>query len=90
MKVFGINTKVLSWLSLELEKQDEKWGEDRHQENYTWLAIALEELGESSQAILHDNYGGEHAGTIKKELIQLTCVCLQWLNDIEIQERGSE
>lgn len=66
----------------EMQQQDKKWGADRHQEPLTWLAILTEEIGEIAQAILHDQHGGNHAGTLEIELVQAIAVGLQWLKDI--------
>lgn len=66
-------------------RQDEKWGEQNHND-YTWLAVLTEEVGEVAQAALHDEFGGKAAGTLKKELIQVAAVALSWL---ECTERRS-
>ncbi|HCB0601860.1 TPA: MazG-like family protein [Klebsiella pneumoniae] len=62
---------------VEMRRQDEKWGSDRDQHPFVWLAILGEEFGELSQAMLHDNFGGTHAGTARGEAIQVAAVALQ-------------
>jgi NTP pyrophosphatase (non-canonical NTP hydrolase) len=73
---------ILNHILDELNRQNEKWGEQNH-DNYTWLAILTEEVGELSQAILHDEYGGRAAGNVKTELEQVAAVAVQWLESIE-------
>ena len=72
----------------EREKQDQKWGEQNHND-YIWLAILSEELGEVSQAILQTDFGGKHSGKTKEELIQLAAVAIAWLECIERRKRQS-
>ena len=62
----------------ERQFQNEKWGEQNH-DDYRWLAILTEEVGELAQAILHDEFGGRAAGTAVAELVQVAAVAVQWL-----------
>jgi NTP pyrophosphatase (non-canonical NTP hydrolase) len=62
--------------------QDARWGEQNH-DDYRWLAILVEEVGELAQAMLHDEFGGSHAGTAPTELVQVAAVAVQWLECIE-------
>lgn len=56
--------------------QDAKYGEENKANTpYRWLTIAGEELGEVAKAILD----GEPKENLKRELIQLAAVCVQWL-----------
>ncbi|CDH19935.1 MazG-like family protein [Xenorhabdus bovienii] len=61
----------------EMNRQDEKWGADRNHHPFIWNAILNEEVGEFAQAILHDEFGGEHAETAREELVQIAAVALQ-------------
>lgn len=72
----------------ERARQTAKWGEQDH-DNYRWLAILMEEVGELAQAILHDEFGGAHAGTNQTELIQVAAVAVQWLECMERLKQGS-
>lgn len=70
------------WLVLiqaERKRQDEKWGEQNHNDE-KWLAILVEEVGELAQAILK---GGK---TTLGELVQTTAVGVVWLEAIERRE----
>ena len=62
---------------LERARQDQKWGEQNHDDLY-WLGIIMEELGEAAKAIIE----GDHA-RIHKELVQTTAVGLAWLECLE-------
>lgn len=65
----------------EREFQDEKWGEQNH-DDLTWFAILSEEVGEVAQSMLHDKFGGHSAGTVSQELTQVAAVAVQWLQCI--------
>ena len=73
---------VLNQIRAERERQNKKWGEQNH-DDYRWLAILTEEVGELAQAILHDEFGGSHAGTAKTELVHVAAVAVQWLECME-------
>ena len=68
--------KAMLPVFLERLRQLEKWGDQRH-DTMTWLAILSEEVGEAAKAALHDVYGGKHAGEFLDEIIQVTAVGLQ-------------
>lgn len=74
--------QVFGEVAIERARQNEKWGEQNH-DDYRWLAILTEEIGELAQAILHDEFGGRAAGTRNDELIQVAAVAVQWLECIE-------
>lgn len=73
---------VLSLVLAEYDRQNIKWGKQDH-DNYHWLAILTEEVGELAQAILHDEFGGSCAGNVQIELIHVAAVAVQWLECIE-------
>lgn len=77
---------VLNQIRAERERQNKKWGEQNH-DDYRWLAILTEEVGELAQAILHNEFGGSHAGTSKTELVHVAAVAVQWLECMERLER---
>ena len=70
--------KVLEEIRKERERQHHIWGDQEH-EDIWWLGILMEEVGELPQAILHDRFGGKAAGTVRKELIHVVAVGVQWL-----------
>lgn len=80
-------TKALKDVLTEMNSQDNKWGADRNQHPFLWQVILGEEFGEVCQAILHDEFGGSHAGTAREELVQVAAVALQF---IEQYDRLSE
>ncbi|HFD3847236.1 MazG-like family protein [Serratia marcescens] len=69
--------KALKSVLAEMDRQDAKWGADREHHPYVWSAILGEEVGEFSQAILHDDFGGNHANTARTEMVQVAAVALQ-------------
>ena len=77
-----LDLNILIDLAHERRRQDEKWGEQNHKDEI-WLAILSEEIGEVSQALLHNKFGGTHAGTLREELIQVAAVAIQWLDCID-------
>lgn len=77
--------KTIALVEEECQRQDERWGEQNH-DDYRWIAILSEEVGELAQAILHDEFGGAHAGTMKEELAQVAAVAMQWLEALERRE----
>lgn len=77
-----LSTKVMSDIAGERIRQNEKWGEQNH-DDYTWLAILSEEIGETAQAALHNEFGGCAKGTLRAELVQVAAVAIQWLECID-------
>ncbi len=73
--------RVIELIRAERERQMAKWGVQHHT-TFTWMAILMEEVGEASQAALHDVFGGEHAGTFKKEMIHVAAVAVQILEHL--------
>lgn len=74
----GSGTRSLHSVLIERAKQNEKWGEQNHEDLF-WLAILGEEFGETAQAILHTQTGERNAGKTRKELVHTVAVGLQWL-----------
>ena len=68
--------KTIYEINNEMERQDEKWGQQEHSDEY-WLAILGEEFGEVSKAIVEGK-----AQEIKKELLHVSAVAIQWLDCI--------
>lgn len=66
----------------ERQRQYEKWGEQNH-DDYRWLAILVEEIGELSQCALHDEFGGHAAGKLQEELVQVAAVAVSWLECLD-------
>ena len=75
MKHFS--TKAIGSVISEMNRQDKKWGADRDQHPFVWQTILSEEVGEFSQAILHDEFGGPKSGTAREEMVQVAAVALQ-------------
>jgi NTP pyrophosphatase (non-canonical NTP hydrolase) len=72
----------------ERRAQDERWGDQSHHPDLTWFAILTEEVGEVAQSILHDEFGGKAAGTLRAELVQVVTVGVAWLEAIDRRALG--
>lgn len=81
--------KALNAVGWEREAQFAKWGE-QSLNNYQWLAVLTEEVGELAQAALHDEFGGKAAGTLRDELIQVAAVAVQWLEMLEVSDETAK
>lgn len=68
-----LRQKALNLIEAERNRQDDKFGVQRHAPE-TWLLIAVEELGEVSQARLQDD-----RQAYRKELVQAAAVMVAWL-----------
>ena len=79
---------ILIEIVKERQRQDAKWGE-QNQDDFVWTAILSEEVGEASQAALHDVFGGDHAGTLRTELIHSAAVIVQWIENIDRRQEGT-
>lgn len=72
------------WSALgEMTAQDRKWGAFRQQHPFIWSTILMEEAGELAQAILHTEFGGDHAGTIRAEAVQVAAVAIQLIEQLD-------
>lgn len=80
--------QIIQQILDERERQDAKWGEQNH-DDYRWLAILTEEVGELAQAALHDEFGGKHAGTLRDELIQAAAVAVAWVECIDRRAKSA-
>ena len=70
--------QVFKAIRYEREQQYLKWGDQEH-DDYRWLAILTEEVGELAEAILHGEFGGKAEGMTVDELIHVAAVAVQWL-----------
>lgn len=77
--------RVFLDVSRERDEQTKKFGEQRHAP-LTWMAILGEEVGEANRSALHDRFGGEAAGTLRTELVQVAAVAVAILELIDQDE----
>ena len=80
---------VFEIIRMERQRQNDKWGEQNH-DDYRWLAILTEEVGELAEAILHDEFGGDAAGHTHTELIHTAAVAVQWLECMIRKHKGGD
>lgn len=81
--------RALHDVNRERERQDAKWGEQKH-DLCTWVTILTEEVGELAQAVLHDTFGGPHAEEVRMEAIHVAAVAVQISEYLDRQGRGPE
>lgn len=78
--------RTLGRVLTERDRQDRKWGEQNH-DNFTFVAVLTEEVGEVAQAALqahHENDGPERDDTdVAEELVQTAAVAVNFLGAIE-------
>jgi NTP pyrophosphatase (non-canonical NTP hydrolase) len=72
MKLTNDGMDVIALIVDERYRQDQKWGEQNHDDN-RWLAIFTEELGEIARALLEENE--EEADN---EIVQAAAVLAAW------------
>lgn len=66
----------------ERQRQDAKWGVQNH-DNWKWLAILVEEVGEAAKAILKAWEENGNPEDVRKELVEVVAVVFAWLECIE-------
>jgi NTP pyrophosphatase (non-canonical NTP hydrolase) len=64
----------------ERDRQDNKWGEQNHPDEW-WLPILVEEIGELSEAMLDAHFGmsPDKPTDVRKELVEAIAVGIAWL-----------
>lgn len=77
--------KALYALAVERTQQDEKWGQQDH-DDALWGLILAEEVGEVAQAALHTQFGGPAGGKVAAEVVQVGAVAVAWLGAVQRQE----
>lgn len=86
----GPNTeriRILMEVSRERDRQDGKWGPQRHGPA-RWLAILAEEFGEAAKEAVDLEFDGtpdmpaDIEGRLVTELVQVAAVAVAWLEDI--------
>lgn len=78
-----IQRGIFEEVARERDRQDAKWGEQNHSDEY-WLGIAMEEVGEVAKAVIERN-----SDAMFEEIIQTIAVLCQWIEAVERREHGS-
>lgn len=84
-QMFETMKAVFEKIRKERIRQHNKWGKQDH-DNFIWLSILTEEVGELSEAVLHENFGGKKSDKVEKELIHVAAVATQWLEILHDNE----
>jgi NTP pyrophosphatase (non-canonical NTP hydrolase) len=74
----GIQFAVIRRVTAERERQDQKWGSQRHLPHDRWNTILGEEVGEVANAILEGDIAN-----LKKELVQVAAVAIAFAEALE-------
>ena len=74
-------------ISIERDTQDEKWGDQNHN-NYRWLAILSEEIGELAKEINEDDETSASLARIQEELCQVATVAVAWMECLMRNNKG--
>ena len=70
----------------ECARQNEKWGEKRNHNLFTWITVLSEEVGELAQAALHYKFGGPAAINLRTEAIHVAAVIFQLIECFDRDE----
>lgn len=83
-KYQGKQRIVFNAINKERESQMEKWGHQKH-DYFTWMAIAMEEMGEAFQALNSGLFSGKESDpdNFQHELIQTAAVIVAILEQLE-------
>lgn len=81
--------KVVELVRAERLRQIEKWGKQEHG-SFVWVNILVEEVGEASQAALHDVFGGKAKGTFLTEMIHVAAVAVQIIESLVEIDYGKQ
>ncbi len=76
---------VCGELIVERARQEDKWGQQDHDDG-VWALILGEEFGEACQAALGESGKGGDANTAtrtREELIQVAAVAISWIQAID-------
>jgi NTP pyrophosphatase (non-canonical NTP hydrolase) len=73
---------VLSEVRAERERQHTRWGSQRP-DWAIWLAILMEEVGESAEAALKAQYEGAPLQDLRDEMVQVAAVAVAMLEHLD-------
>ena len=68
----------------EREQQDARWGQQNHTP-MEWLAVLTEEVGEVSQEVLRNHFGGKYLEAYRAECIQVAAVAVAMVECLDRQ-----
>ena len=71
--------KTIEDITIERDRQDSMWGEERFLPDQSWLVVLVEEVGEIATCI-HDHSSNQD---LYDEICQVASVCTRWMEQIE-------
>lgn len=78
-----IRRDVFNLINLERDRQDMKWGSQRHLSDQKWAVILGEEYGEACKEVLEVN-----DAKLFTELVQVAAVVTCWLEALIVKRRN--
>lgn len=81
--LFEEHSEILFDVLNERNRQDVKFGPDRHQHPFLWNTILGEEVGEVNKASLEMYFGTENPDNYRKELIEVAAVAIAAVLDYD-------
>lgn len=78
----AIQEDVLAEIVNERNRQDQKWGIKWSLNNYAYLSILTEEVGEIAKAINEKDHFG-----LVLEIVQVAAVCTRWLTSLCVNSK---
>lgn len=85
-----ISPDIINDIRAERIKQYAKWGDQSSLLDFIWSTILTEEVGEAAQAVMDNHFEGEHAGTLRMELVQVAAVAVAWIEAIDKRGEHTE
>jgi NTP pyrophosphatase (non-canonical NTP hydrolase) len=73
----------------ERNRQDLKWGEQNHND-FTWMAILMEEVGEWSKESLRAHFDRNTSPNLREEAVQVAAVALAIIESIDRRQEKSK
>ena len=79
---------VINDVVKERQRQDDKWGEDRDQDNLLGSVILTEEVGEAAEQSIAVHLGDVSEIGLYEEVIQVAAVAIAWAENLH--RRGKQ
>lgn len=83
-EVHNINSSIVKEIDVERARQLDKFGIQTH-DNYKYLAILGEEVGEANQAALQADFEGGPTDRLRKELVEVATVAIAFIEKLDME-----
>lgn len=78
----SLTAVAVAAIHAERERQDMKWGSQRHLHDDVWNRILGEEVGEVAKALNEQ----EPIENLRAELVQVAAVCVAWIEALDTRK----